>query len=244
MLSCLSNLIEGLEENDVWQFKGDAIFNLINEQNFTEMYAWKEFWKRNRFKRKKLKDFLMGRKLILKSEGRIVENSFGTEIIKVENVFNTSLRNSLEFEYLKKFRFKFEGENCDADSQLIMFRKYIEVKGTKRKERKRKYLLKNTDVMKEKEKSEGDVETSVLNNLVSDKFEIRKAQLERSVLNLTKQRSRLMEVIIDNLCQGQEENFCQSYGDLGEASMGCGFIENESDRPVVSCWVEFLRKVI
>jgi hypothetical protein len=58
-LSCLMNLIKGLEKNDEWQLKGDAIFNLINEQNFSEMFVWKEFWKRNRFKKKRLKDFLM-----------------------------------------------------------------------------------------------------------------------------------------------------------------------------------------
>jgi hypothetical protein len=68
------------------------------------MFVWKEFWERNRFKKKRLKDFLMGRILTLKSEDGMVESSFGNEIIKAENVFNTCIRSSLEYEYLKKIQ--------------------------------------------------------------------------------------------------------------------------------------------
>jgi hypothetical protein len=63
-LSCLVKLLKVLEENKEWQLKGYVIFDLVNENNFNEMFIWKEFWKAIKFKKKRLKDFLMGRELI------------------------------------------------------------------------------------------------------------------------------------------------------------------------------------
>jgi hypothetical protein len=208
-LSCLVNLIKILETINEWQFKGDAIFNIINENNFNEMFVWKEFWKRNGFKKKQLRSFLMGRELILRSNGQAVEDSFGNEVIKVKDVFNACFRGSLEFEYLKKFRFKFEGKNCDANNQLDMFEEFIEMKGARKKKKRRRYSLEKSIEMKGNVKSDND-EITNLDILLHNDFELKRTQLERNISDLTERRSELMETKIDVLCRGQEKSFCQS----------------------------------
>jgi hypothetical protein len=127
-----------LEENKRRSLKCDGVYDLINENNFNEMFLWMEYWKTIRFKKKKLKDFLMGRELILKSEGEAVESSFGGEVINVENVFSACFKGSVEYEYLKKFRFKFEGKEFEECNQLMMFEKYICVKKGENENKKRR----------------------------------------------------------------------------------------------------------
>jgi hypothetical protein len=51
-------------------------------------------------------------------------------------------------------------------------------------------------------------------------------QLERSFSMLAKQKSKLMEGVLDIWCRGQEKGLGQSLENLNGASLGCGFIKN------------------
>jgi hypothetical protein len=53
-------------------------------------------------------------------------------------------------------------------------------------------------------------------------------QLERSFSVLAKQKSKLMEGVLDIWCRGQERGLGQSLENLNGASLGCGFIKNNS----------------
>jgi hypothetical protein len=52
-------------------------------------------------------------------------------------------------------------------------------------------------------------------------------QLERSFSMLVKQRTKLMEDMLDSWCRGQEKGLCQSLENLCGTSMGCGFLKAE-----------------
>jgi hypothetical protein len=164
----------------------------------------------------------------LKSEGKAVESSFEDEIINADNVFSACFRGSLEYEYLKKFRFKFEGESGDECNQLMLFLKYIDVGKKKIKNKRRsESLLKIYEKLKEKGLYGDDVEVIRLECLLDNRTELGQTQLERSFLKLAEQWSELMEIEIDILCRGREKGLRQSFGDLDETSMDRGFIKNK-----------------
>jgi hypothetical protein len=63
-LNIIVNLIEAFQKENRWNFKEIAVFNLLNKDNLEKMYLWLKFIRIRKKERFKLKEFLIGRKVV------------------------------------------------------------------------------------------------------------------------------------------------------------------------------------
>jgi hypothetical protein len=126
-LSVLINLIKSLSLNRKWKLKRDAIFNLINKNNFEEIFLWMKYVRTKEKQRTKLKKFFVGKIFKFNYEENSIEDIWRNEKIFSRCVIELKIRCSLKYERRKKFRFKFKLSGNEKCNQWEMFNKFIKV---------------------------------------------------------------------------------------------------------------------
>jgi hypothetical protein len=106
-INAIISLLEVVIKEKKWKFSPDFIWNINNNDLIEELYLWRKYENESKGKRPRLKEFLLGRKIIY----NINENEHGQMIGSAGGMKRTvdcKMKCDLEYERWRKFRFKFK----------------------------------------------------------------------------------------------------------------------------------------
>lgn len=116
------------------RLKEDVIYNLVNDTNVNEMFLWMNHVRTRKKRKRKMKDFLLGRIFNFNVQDIDLEYEADGMKIHLEKKVELMINCSLEYEKRRKFKFKIKFKDREIGNRLLQLKEiFIISKNLERK---------------------------------------------------------------------------------------------------------------